>query len=216
MWNDFIVEMSKNMDAVLLALMQHIGISVVAILMGVLVAVPLGIVLVYHEKAAKIVLSILGAINTLPSIVLLGVAMIFLGIGFLPAVIVLFIYSLLPIVRATYTGICGVSYRYIKAAKGMGMDRLQMLRLVQIPLALPSIVTGIRLSAVYVISWATLAAFIGGGGLGDLIWMGLQSYNFGLMMCGAVPATVLALGVSILLNWFVKVLTRHTGGEVAA
>lgn len=216
MLSDFIRELTKNTHDVVTALLQHIGISVAAILLGVLVAVPMGIFLVYHRKAAKVVLSILGVINTLPSIVLLGLAMMFLGIGYLPAVAVLFLYSLLPIVRGTFTGICEVNPRCIKAAKGMGMNRMQMLRLVQIPLALPAIVTGIRLSSVYIISWATLAAFIGGGGLGDLIWMGLQSYNFGLMLCGALPATVLALVTSALLNLVVKAVGKHKGGEVMA
>lgn len=216
MWSDFLHELSKNHLEVLTALLQHIGISAAAIILGILVAIPLGIFLVYHHKLAKVVLSILGVINTLPSIVLLGLAMMFLGIGFVPAVAVLFLYSLLPIVRGTYTGICNVNPRCIKAAKGMGMSRIQMLHLVQLPLALPAIVTGIRLSAVYIISWATLAAFIGGGGLGDLIWMGLQSYNFGLMLCGALPATALALLVSALLNLVIRVVGKHKGGEVAA
>lgn len=211
---DFIEEFTKHSDAVWFALVQHIGISAVAILAGILVAVPTGILLTYHEKAAKVVLSILGIINTLPSIVLLGFAMIFLGIGYLPAVVVLFLYSLLPIVRATYTGIREVNPRCIKAAKGMGMNRMQLLRLVQIPLAMPSLITGIRLSSVYIISWATLAAFIGGGGLGDLIWMGLQSYNFGYMLCGAIPATLLSLLVSSLLSMVIKRVSRHKSGEV--
>lgn len=216
MWSDFIRELTENYDIVLTALLQHISISAVAIGLGILVAVPLGIFLVYHRKLAKVVLSILGVVNTLPSIVLLGLAMMFLGIGYVPAVAVLFLYSLLPIVRGTYTGICEVNPRYIKAAKGMGMNRMQMLRLVQLPLALPAIITGIRLSAVYIISWATLASFIGGGGLGDPIWLGLQGYNFGLTLCGALPATALALLVSALLNLLVKVFSKHRGGEVAA
>lgn len=215
MLSDFIRELIKNSDSVLAALFQHIGISAAAISLGVLVAVPLGILLVYHRKLAKIVLSFLGIINTLPSIVLLGLAMMFLGIGYVPAIAVLFLYSLLPIVRGTFTGICEINPRFIKAAKGMGMNRMQMLRMVQFPLALPAIITGIRLSAVYIISWATLAAFIGGGGLGDLIWMGLQSYNFGLMLCGALPATVLALLTSTLLNLIVKAVSKHNGGAVA-
>ena len=214
MWSDFITELTENSGEVGVALLQHIGISAAAIGLGILVAVPLGIFLVYHKKLAKVVLSALSVINTLPSIVLLGFAMMFLGIGYLPAVAVLFLYALLPIVRGTYTGICEVNPRCIKAAKGMGMNRMQMLRLVQIPLAMPAVFSGIRLSTVYIISWATLATFIGGGGLGDLIWMGLQSYNFGLMLCGALPATALALLASALLNLVIKLVGRHKGGEV--
>lgn len=206
---DFFAEFQKNLPDIITALVQHIGISAAAILLGMIVAVPVGILLTYHEKAAKVVLAVFGVVNTIPSIVLLGAAMIILGIGYIPAIAVLFLYSLLPILRATYTGIREVSPRCIKAAKGMGMSKMQMLCQVQLPLALPAIITGIRLSTIYIISWATLAAFIGGGGLGDLIWMGLQSYNFGLVFCGAIPATVLSLAASALLNLVIKRAGKH-------
>jgi len=198
------------------ALAQHIGISAAAILLGILVAVPAGIWMTYHEKTAKVVLAVFGVINTIPSIVLLGFAMIILGIGYIPAIAVLFLYSLLPILRATYAGIREVSPKCIKAAIGMGMSKTQMLTQVQLPLALPAIITGIRLSTIYIISWATLAAFIGGGGLGDLIWMGLQSYNFGLVFCGAIPATVLSLLASTLFNLVIKRAGRHKSEGAAA
>ena len=209
-------EATKNSGLILTALGQHILISITAVVLGIVIAVPAGIVLSRHKKAASVVLGVFGVVNTIPSIVLLGVAMILLGIGFVPAVAVLFLYSLLPIMRATYTGITEINPKYIKAAQGMGMSSLQTLRLVQIPLAVPAIVTGIRLSTIYIISWATLSAFIGGGGLGDLIWMGLQSYNFDLVLCGAIPATVLSLLASALLNRVIKLASLHRSEEVSA
>ncbi len=212
---DFLTEFQNNLPEIITALVQHIGISTAAIILGIIAAVPAGIWLTYHGKTAKVVLGIFGVVNTIPSIVLLGVAMIVLGIGYAPAIAVLFLYSLLPILRATYTGIREVSPRCIKAAKGMGMSQIQMLRQVQLPLALPSIITGIRLSTIYIISWATLAAFIGGGGLGDLIWMGLQSYSFGLVFCGAIPATILSLVASALLNMVIKRANKHKSEGVA-
>lgn len=211
----FFAELSRNSHAVLTALGQHIGISAVAVLLGILAAVPAGVVLSYHAGAAKIVLGLFSVINTIPGIVLLGLAMIFLGIGYIPATVVLFVYSLLPVLRGTYTGITGVSAKVLKAARGVGMSRFQMLRLVQLPLAMPAIITGIRLSAIYIISWATLAAFIGGGGLGDLIWMGLQTYNFNMVLCGAIPATLLSLLVSFLLNRLIRRASRHIGSREA-
>ncbi|MBE6914232.1 MAG: ABC transporter permease [Ruminococcaceae bacterium] len=214
--HNFLHEIVKSSDQIITALGQHITISVTALILGIIVAVPAGILLSVKRKAAAVALGVFGVINTIPSIVLLGVAMIFLGLGFTPAVAVLFLYSILPIMRATYTGISEVNPKYIKAAKGMGMSRLQILRMVQFPLALPAIITGIRLSAIYIISWATLSAFIGGGGLGDLIWMGLQSYNFNLVLCGAVPATLLSLLVSALLNRVIKLASRHKSEEVGA
>lgn len=213
---EFFAEISGNAALILTALGQHVLISLTSILLGILVAVPAGILLTYCRRAAGVVLGIFGVVNTIPSIVLLGAAMILLGLGFAPAVAVLFLYSLLPIMRATYTGILDVSPKCLKAARGMGMSRMQTLRLVQLPLALPAIMTGIRLSAIYIISWATLAAFIGGGGLGDLIWMGLQSYNFNLVLCGAVPATLLSLLVSAVLNRVIRLSRRHRSEEVRA
>ena len=209
-------EATKNSGLILTALGQHILISITAVVLGIVIAVPAGIVLSRHKKAASVVLGIFGVVNTIPSIVLLGVAMILLGLGFVPAVAVLFLYSLLPIMRSTYTGITEINPKYIKAAQGMGMSSLQTLRLVQIPLAVPAIVTGIRLSTIYIISWATLSAFIGGGGLGDLIWMGLQSYNFNLVLCGAIPATMLSLLASALLSRLIKITGKHKSEEVSA
>ena len=209
-------EATKNSGLILTALGQHVLISLTAVTLGILIAVPAGIVLLRHKKAATVVLGLFGVINTIPSIVLLGAAMILLGLGFVPAVAVLFLYSLLPIMRSTYTGITEINPKYIKAAHGVGMSSLQVLRLVQIPLAVPAIVTGIRLSTIYIISWATLSAFIGGGGLGDLIWMGLQSYNFDLVLCGAIPATVLSLLASALLNRVIKLASLHRSEEVSA
>jgi len=209
-------EAAKNSELILTALRQHILISITAVVLGIVIAVPAGIILSHHKKAASVVLGVFGVVNTIPSIVLLGAAMILLGLGFVPAVAVLFVYSLLPIMRATYTGITEINPKYIKAAQGMGMSSLQVLRLVQIPLAVPAIVTGIRLSTIYIISWATLSAFIGGGGLGDLIWMGLQSYNFNLVLCGAIPATILSLLASSLLNRLIKITGRRKNEEVPA
>ena len=209
-------EATKNSGLILTALEQHVLISLTAVTLGILIAVPAGIVLSRHKKAATVVLGIFGVINTIPSIVLLGAAMILLGLGFVPAVAVLFLYSLLPIMRSTYTGITEINPKYIKAAHGVGMSSLQVLRLVQIPLAVPAIVTGIRLSTIYIISWATLSAFIGGGGLGDLIWMGLQSYNFNLVLCGAIPATILSLLASALLSRLIKITGKHKSEEVSA
>ncbi len=213
--SDLISYYTGHSSMVLTAIREHVLISLTAVFFGFLVAFPAGIGLTKRPKAASIVLGFFSAVNTIPSIVLLGVAMMILGIGFLPATIVLFLYSLLPIMRNTYTGIRGVDEKYIKAAKGVGMSRIQMMMKIQIPLALPVIIAGVRLSAIYIISWTTLSAFIGAGGLGDLIWMGLQSYNFSLVLCGAIPATLLAFAASLLLTFAEKLASNnlHDGGD---
>ncbi|MGI6175634.1 MAG: ABC transporter permease [Christensenellales bacterium] len=201
---------SENSNMVLTALYQHVLISVVAVVAGIIVALPAGILLTRNRKVASVVLAVFGVINTVPSLVLLGVAMMILGLGFGPAVSVLFVYSLLPIMRNTCIGIQGVDPKYLKAARGMGMSRMQILIKVQLPLALPVIIAGIRMSSIYIISWATLSAFIGAGGLGDLIWSGLQSYNYNMIFCGAIPATILALLVSFLLSFAEKKAVKYS------
>lgn len=204
--------LSENAAMVWDAVRQHLLICLVAEGLGILVALPAGILLTRNKKVAAVVLGLFSVVNTIPSLVLLGVAMIVLGLGFVPAVAVLFVYSLLPIMRNTYNGIVAVPPMYIKAAKGVGMSRMQTLTQVEIPLALPAILTGIRLSTVYIISWATLSAFIGAGGLGDLIWSGLQSYNYTMVMAGALAATLIALAAGFLLSAAERAATRYAAG----
>ena len=115
-----------------------------------------------------------------------------LGIGILPAVTALTLYSLTPILRATLVSLREVDPVLIEAARGIGMSRRQILRRVLLPLAMPGILSGIRMSTMYIISWATLAAFIGAGGLGDLVLGGIYNYDLRLILAGALPAVLLA------------------------
>ncbi|QQK08729.1 ABC transporter permease [Miniphocaeibacter halophilus] len=211
--SSFLSFIIANKNMIGKAIGQHLLISIVALSLGIAVALPVGILLTRNKKIANIVLNIFNVINTIPSLVLLGFAMIILGLGFVPAVAVLFLYSLLPIMRNTYTGINTIEPKYIKAARGMGMNRHEMLINIQIPLALPSIITGIRISIIYIISWATLSAFIGAGGLGDLIWSGLQAYNYNMIFAGALPATILALIANLLLTLAEKRAREFSHGK---
>ena len=151
-------------------------------------------------KIGKRVLSVLGIWHAVPSMVMFGLLLPAFGIGKLTARIVLVVYSILPILRNTYTGILEVPQDLTEAATGMGMDRFQVLFRVKLPVALPVIFAGIRLSSVYIISWATAAAIIGGGGLGELIYMGLSSYNPAMVLLGAIPARLLAIAPTSLLG----------------
>ncbi len=126
------------------------------------------------------------------------------GIGRVPAIIALFIYSLLPIMRNTYIGMENVSPTLKDSAKGMGMTSFQSIMQLEIPLAMPVIMSGIRVSAVYVISWATIASYIGAGGLGDLIFSGLNLFQPALIIGGTIPVTLLALVVDYLLGLLEK------------
>lgn len=192
---------------------EHIYISAIALLLGIVIAVPLGILLTRTPKAASIVISITSALQTVPSLALLALMIPFFGVGKLPAVIALFVYSLLPILRNTFIGMKGVDPNYRDVAKGMGMTNFESIRMVELPLAMPTIMAGIRLAAVYVIAWATLASYIGAGGLGDLIFSGLNNYQPPLIFAGTIPVTILALLADFLLGKLENKLTPRAVRE---
>lgn len=186
---------------ILLKLWEHFYISFSAILLGTLVAVPLGALLTRIKKGLETIINIVGFFQTIPSLALLSIMVPFLGIGKVPAIAALFLYSLLPILRNTYVGIQSVDATYLDAAKGMGMSKWQRLLQIELPLASSVIISGIKVSAVYVISWTTLAAYIGAGGLGDFIFNGLTLYRMDLIMMGTIPITLLALGTDAVLRY---------------
>lgn len=179
---------------------EHLYISLIASLLGIVVAVPLGVLLTRVPKVAGFVMGILGVIQTFPSFAILAFFIPLLGVGKTPAIIALFFYSVLPILRNTYTGVNGVQKSLLEAGRGMGMTGWERIRYVEVPLAIPVIMAGIRLSIVYLIGWATLASFIGGGGLGDYIFSGLNLYRPEFIIAGAVPVTILALLTDLLLG----------------
>jgi osmoprotectant transport system permease protein len=172
-----------------------------------LIAVPLGIFLTRVRRIAPLVLNFAGMIQTIPGLVMLGFALLLFGIGLLPALLVLSIYAILPILHNTYTGITEVEKSYIEAARGIGMTDSQILLKVELPLALSTIVGGIRTSTVFTVSWATLAGLIGAGGLGDLIWTGLSTYNTNFILAGAIPSAIVAVILSGLIQLIQKKLT---------
>ncbi len=192
---------------ILKSVLEHIRLVTVSVLVGIVVSIPLGILLTRNRRAAGIVLALAGVVQTIPGLVMLGFALILIGIGLLPALVVLSLYSILPILRNTYTGITEVEPSLIEAARGIGMSGAQILFGVQLPLALPTIVSGIRISAVYIVSWATLAGLIGAGGLGDLIWTGLATYNTNYILSGAIPSAVLAFLISGLVGLVQNMIT---------
>ncbi|MGK9431473.1 ABC transporter permease [Bacillus atrophaeus] len=178
---------------------EHLYISIIAVILGILVAVPLGIALTRMKKGAGLVIGIVNIIQTLPSLAILAFFIPLLGVGKVPAIVALFFYSVLPILRNTYTGILGVNKNLLESGKGIGMTAGEQIRLVELPLAVPVIMAGVRTSTIYLIGWATLASFIGGGGLGDYIFIGLNLYQPEYIIGGAVPVTILAILIDYLL-----------------
>ncbi len=191
--------LQQNQTELLAKTIEHLSISLMSLLAAILIAVPLGIVLTRTDKTAKVVLSLTSVLQTIPSLAILAMMIPFFGIGTLPAVIALFLYVLLPILNNTYLGVKSVDPTAVQAGRAMGMTTRQLLRHVEFPLAIPVIMSGIRLSAVYAISWATLASYIGAGGLGDFIFNGLNLYQPKLIIAGAVIVTILALVIDGIL-----------------
>lgn len=199
--------LSAQSTEILKALTQHIHLVVLSVSLGVLISIPAGIFLSRHKALAGPVLAAVGVIQTIPGLVMLGLALIVLGTGTSTALAVLAVYSILPILRNTYTGITEVDPGILEAARGVGMTQRQMLFRVQLPLATASIISGIRISTVYIVSWATLAGLIGAGGLGDLIWTGLATYNTNYILAGALPSAILAFLFSGIIGFVERLLT---------
>ena len=179
------------------ALVKDIGIHTLYVLVSVAIGFALGLVLgILLSRVPKwsgLILPVLSVFQTIPGLVFIGVLYIWWG-GVYPTVIVaLSVYAMFPVLKNTYTGILGVEQRCIEAAKGCGMSAFQALLKVELPLATPTIIAGLRMAAIYTVSWAVLAAMIGLKGLGDFVYQGVASNNNTLILLGAIPAAILAI-----------------------
>lgn len=196
---------SDEWEEIFFKSLTHIKLTFLALILAILIALPLGIVIYRFHFFSKTVLYVVGILQTIPSIALLALMIPIFGIGFLPAITALFMYALLPILRNTVIGLFSVDPELKKVALAMGLSRWNRLKLVELPLAMPSILTGIRTAAVINVGTATLAAFIGAGGLGEFIVTGLALNNVDLILMGAIPAALLAIVTEILfeiLEWW--------------
>lgn len=202
--SDFIDFILVRRQDILTQTLQHLYLTLVALIFAILIGVMIGIFLSRNRKLSSGVMSILGVIQTIPSLALLGFMLPVLGIGAIPAIVALFLYALLPIVRNTFTGIVAVEDSVIEAARGMGMTGYQILRLVELPLAIPVIFAGIRTATVINVGIATLCALIGAGGLGEFIFSGISLVNTHMTLAGAIPAALLALLLDAILAWVQK------------
>ena len=207
---DYLVQ---NRADVLLRSLQHVGLVVISVSVAVAIGIPLGILITRKPGLKGPVLAMANVVQTVPSLALFGflLAVPFIGLGARNAIIALVVYSLLPIIRNTYTGVTGVDPAVREAARGMGMTDWQLLRIVELPLAAPVVLAGVRVAAVVAVGIATIAAAIGAGGLGLFIFRGLSMVDNGVIMAGAIPAAVLALvvdgGLHVIerrLDWRVK------------
>ena len=193
MLNNMIEIFHSRSDAILVASWEHLQLTFISLFLATFIAIPLGISLTRYKKWAEPIIGITAIFQTVPSLALLGFMIPLLGIGTTPAIVALTIYGLLPILRNTYTGIIGVNSASVEAGTGMGMTSLQVLWMVELPMALSIIMAGVRTATVLIIGVATLAALIGAGGLGDLIYRGIAMSNSPLILAGALPAALLAI-----------------------
>lgn len=203
----FLSYMQQNQAQIFSLTLEHIRLTAISVGIAILIGIPLGILICYIKRLSKPVLGVASVIQAIPSMAMLGFAIPFLGIGTLPAIVCVILYSLLPIIKNTATGIESINPQMVEAAHGIGLTRFQVLTKVQIPLALPVIMAGVRISAVTAVGLMTIAAFIGAGGLGYLVFSGIRTVNNNQILAGAVPACILALLIDFLLGLVEKLVT---------
>ena len=211
-WELLLTYLRRDWQRVLNLTVEHVAISAVALGITIVVCVPLGIFITRRENRASFVIGLAKVFLTIPSLALLGFLIFVFGIGNDNAIAALFLYAMLPVLQNTYTGIKNLPKRVTDAARGMGMTEFQIMMRVEVPLALPVIIGGLRVAAVWIIGTAALAAAIGGGGLGRLIFSGLSAIRNEVIVAGAVPATLLALGA----DYGLRAVQNHLSPDTRA
>lgn len=217
---DFMNFIATRQDQIFDLILEHMQLTIFAVILAIVIGIPLGILITRVKKLAAPIIGFANVIQAVPSLALLGFLIPLLGIGSKPAILMVFLYSLLPIIKNTYTGLININPDTIEAAKGMGMTNAQILRIVQLPLALPIIMTGIRISAVTAVGLMTIAAFVGAGGLGYMVFSGVQTVNNNMILAGAIPACILALIMDFIVGKIEKAVTspgiKNADGNIKA
>lgn len=195
------------------ALRTHLEMCAISLAIGILVAVPVGILVARSPRLSFAAINTAGAIRTIPSLAILAITLPYLGIGLLPSIVALIVLAIPPILLNTCVGIREIDPDAIDAATGMGMTRRQQILQIELPMALPSIVAGIKTATIQVIGGATLASFIGGGGLGDFITAGIALSDMTRLLVGAIPIAILAILSEILFSMIVRALSGNRTPE---
>lgn len=209
--SEFLDVFRQRQDVLFQTIWDHLQISLISLIIAMVIAIPLGLLLTRYERVSEPVIGGSAVLQTIPSLAILALLIPFFGIGTVPAIIALTAYGLLPILRNTYTGIQEVNPVLIEAATGMGMSSWKRLTKVELPIAMPVIMAGIRTSMVLIVGTTTIAALIGAGGLGEFILLGLdRGADINLILLGAIPAALLAIFLDTILRGFEK-LSRRAG-----
>jgi len=205
---------TENAGAIVQRLFEHVFITAETVVIAVPLAVTLGIAITYNDVAATAVLWLAGIAMTVPSLALFGLLVPFLGIGSPPVVFTLVLYSQLPVIRNTYVGLTGIDPSTLEAGEGLGMTRTERLRRIQIPMALPVIMAGVRNAVVIVVGVAAVGAFIGAGGLGVFIFDGIRQGDPVRIVVATIVVSALALAVDYGIATLEQLLRLHNGESV--
>lgn len=205
--SEFLIYIIEQRAEIFNLLFQHIRLTAFSVVFSIMLGVPLGILIKYVQKLNKPILGFANIIQAIPSMALLGISIPILGIGSAPAIFMVILYSLLPIIKNTYTGLSNISPQILEAAKGIGLTKTQRLFKIQVPLSLPVIMAGIRVSAVTSVGLMTIAAYVGAGGLGYLVFAGIRTINNYQILAGAIPACLLALFVDYIFSIIERLVT---------
>jgi osmoprotectant transport system permease protein len=206
----------ENSGELVTLLIEHVFITAQTVAIAVPIAVTLGIAITYDDRAATVVLWLAGIAMTIPSLAAFGLLIPFLGIGSPPVVFTLVLYSQLPVIRNTYVGLTGIEESTIQAGRGLGMTRGQRLRRIQIPKALPIILAGVRNAVVIVVGVAAVGAFIGAGGLGQLIFEGIRQADPVMTVVATIVVSALALASDYGIATIEQLLRIRNGEEINA
>lgn len=207
---DIMFYYSNNASYVWEQFYRHFLMSIYGVLFAAIVAIPVGILIARYRQLSTWVISLANIIQTIPALAMLAILMLVMGLGPNTVVFALFLYSLLPIINNTYTGIRNVDQALIESGKAMGMTKFQVLRMVELPLALSVIMAGLRTALVISIGVATIGTFIGAGGLGDIILRGTNATNgTAIILAGAIPTALMAVLADIVMAWLERRLSPN-------
>ncbi|MBY0122259.1 ABC transporter permease [Bacillus sp. S/N-304-OC-R1] len=201
---------SQNAGYVWEQFYRHFLMSAYGVLFAAIVAIPVGILIARYRKLSTWVISLANIIQTIPALAMLAVLMLVMGLGTNTVVFSLFLYSLLPIIKNTYTGIINVDHALLESGKAMGMTKFQVLWMVELPLAMSVIMAGLRTALVITIGVATIGTFIGAGGLGDIILRGTNATDgTAIILAGAIPTALMAVIADIGMGWLERKLAPN-------
>lgn len=209
MIHESLLYLLTHLDKYYQAVITHITISFIAVVVSLLIAIPLGIICAKSSRVSHLIINAFNVLRIIPSLAVLILAMPILGTGFVPALLALTLLAIPPILINTYLGFKNISPAVIECAEGMGMDGRKILLRVEIPLAMPLMLTGLRTSTIEVIASATLASYIGAGGLGDFIFTGLGLNDLRILLIGGVSVALLAMITEIALAVVQHSVTKY-------